>query len=114
MQFVALLSALTLAPTDALSRSQIASTERRAPSAGAAPTQLDPVASRQKSFIPPVPLFDESATQYQDRIAASAANGANQSPPVAGPSKQPAIKDKREEPEKVHAETPPAETQLFE
>ncbi|BGP46103.1 hypothetical protein JCM10450v2_001943 [Rhodotorula kratochvilovae] len=93
-------------------RRAIASTEKRAPSAGALPTQLDPVISRQKSCLPPVPLFDESAAQYQQRLA-------EQQQPVAGSSKvlaqeEEVVKEKRDEAKKAERMGPPIETQLFE
>ncbi|GAA5835284.1 hypothetical protein JCM9279_004495 [Rhodotorula babjevae] len=87
-------------------RRAIASTEKRAPSAGVAPTQLDPVTSRQKSMHPPIPLFDESAAQYQHRL--SSASHVQQhvaaSPVMA--------KETHDKP--AHGPSPPAETQLFE
>ncbi|GAA6054568.1 hypothetical protein JCM3770_006036 [Rhodotorula araucariae] len=94
-------------------RRAIASTDKRAPSAGALPTQLDPVISRQKSYMPPVPLFDESAAEYQQRLAEQ------QQHPVAGPShvaakEEHAFTKMRHEPKKVKDMSPPAETQLFE
>ncbi|BGP38010.1 hypothetical protein JCM10449v2_001937 [Rhodotorula kratochvilovae] len=93
-------------------RRAIASTEKRAPSAGALPTQLDPVISRQKSCLPPVPLFDESAAQYQQRVA-------EQQQPIAGSSKvlaqeEEVVNEKRDEAKKAKETSPPFETQLFE
>ena len=89
--------------------SQIASTEKRAPSAGAAPTQLDPVTSRQKSIHPPIPLFDESAAQYQHRLASTSHNPQDA---AAKPSEPIMVEEKHDKP--AHGPSPPAETQLFE
>ncbi|GJN88507.1 hypothetical protein Rhopal_001473-T1 [Rhodotorula paludigena] len=55
---------------NAVLRRAIASTEKRASSTGGPATQLDPVISRQRSYMPPVPLFAESREQYHQRAEA--------------------------------------------
>ncbi|GAA5888062.1 hypothetical protein JCM6882_000268 [Rhodosporidiobolus microsporus] len=76
----------------------------------AAPTQYDPVVSRQRSYRPPVPLFDETNEQYAARTALS--QGLSQ----AGPSKNGIGSSQLEavEEEEEEVATPPVDTQLFE
>ncbi|GAA5841961.1 hypothetical protein JCM11251_001427 [Rhodosporidiobolus azoricus] len=64
-----------------------------------ASTQYDPAVSRQRSYRPPVPLFDETNEQYAERTAASQ------------PGPPPSQLEKVDEEEEV--ESPPAETQLL-
>ncbi|GAA6027006.1 hypothetical protein JCM8097_006033 [Rhodosporidiobolus ruineniae] len=73
---------------------------------GEDPTQLDPLISRQKSYRPPVPFFDETNEQYAQRRESSQPGGA------AGVQ---AAKMVEEETERdVRMASPEAETQLFE
>lgn len=80
---------------------------------GELPTQPDPVVNRQRSYRPPVPLFDETNEQYNARID-------QQHAPQAGPSNASGQLDRVSEMEE-DAEmgggpyaSPPVETQLFE
>ncbi|KPV75942.1 uncharacterized protein RHOBADRAFT_52950 [Rhodotorula graminis WP1] len=93
-------------------RRAIASTEKRAPSAGAALTQPDPVVSRQKSSHPPIPLFAETETQYQQRRAS--ASHAPRQGDVVEPGPIMIEDEKRDPSNKAHGPSPAADTQLFE
>ncbi|GAA6000946.1 hypothetical protein JCM10207_007337 [Rhodosporidiobolus poonsookiae] len=73
-------------------------------------TQPDPSVSRQRSYRPPVPFFDETNEQYALRLSQDAGPGAGASQP--GPSEL----GKIAEDEEMHydsADGPAAETQLF-
>ncbi|GAA5996305.1 uncharacterized protein JCM10292_007522 [Rhodotorula paludigena] len=94
-------------------RRAIASTEKRASSTGGPATQLDPVISRQRSYMPPVPLFAESREHYHQR--AEVQQQQQQQQAQAGPSglstaEKAAVKARVKEQEVLPQV---AETQLF-
>ncbi|POY70179.1 hypothetical protein BMF94_6762 [Rhodotorula taiwanensis] len=63
-------------------RRAIAATEKRPASNSMPATQVEPVVSRVRSYQPPVPFFDETQAQYQERLRANSNANAE-----AGPSR---------------------------
>ncbi|GAA5978890.1 hypothetical protein JCM11641_003605 [Rhodosporidiobolus odoratus] len=90
-------------------RRAITALEQRPPRGeGELPTQPDPVVSRQRSYRPPVPFFDETNEQYAARAQSQGQAGESSK---AGPSQ---LAQVVEEDETMELASPPAETQLLE